>query len=80
MEQRAGFGDLCVDRYRAPEAWLGLMALTFVGTVFSIYLTALELFVIRAVCAWCLTSAVITALLLITVNSLVENKPAIQTA
>lgn len=60
--------------------WLGLMALTFVGTVFSIYLTALELFVIRAVCAWCLTSAIITALLLIAVNSLVENKPALKTA
>jgi uncharacterized membrane protein len=27
------------------------------GTVFSIYLTALEPFVIGATCAWCLTSA-----------------------
>jgi uncharacterized membrane protein len=61
--------------------WLGLMALTFVGTVFSIYLTALELFVIRAVCAWCLTSAIVTALLLVVVNHLVGRRaysPGIQ--
>lgn len=37
------------------------------GTLFSIYLTFLEPFVIGATCAWCLTSAVIiTALLLLT--------------
>jgi uncharacterized membrane protein len=36
------------------------------GTLFSIYLTYLELFVIHAVCIWCLTSAVIiTALMLL---------------
>lgn len=54
--------------------WLGLIGLTFLGTVFSIYLTALELFIIRAVCAWCLTSAVVTALLLIGVSQLVETQ------
>jgi uncharacterized membrane protein len=59
--------------------WLGLMGLTFVGTIFSIYLTALELFVIRAVCVWCLTSAVVTALLLIGVNRLVETRQATPT-
>ncbi len=36
------------------------------GTLFTIYLTYLELFVIHAVCIWCLSSAVIiTALMLI---------------
>jgi len=36
------------------------------GTLFSIYLTYLELFVIHAVCIWCLSSAVIiTALMLL---------------
>jgi uncharacterized membrane protein len=36
------------------------------GTLFSIYLTYLELFVIHAVCIWCLASAVIiTALMLL---------------
>jgi uncharacterized membrane protein/thiol-disulfide isomerase/thioredoxin len=41
---------------------LGLLALTLFGTLFSIYLTCLELFVIHAICAWCLSSAVITTL------------------
>ncbi len=34
------------------------------GVLFSIYLTYIELFVIHAVCIWCLTSAVIMALVL----------------
>lgn len=46
----------------APVALLGC---TLFGTLFSIYLTYLEPFVIRAVCAWCLTSAVIMAALLL---------------
>ena len=45
--------------------WL-LLAMTAFGVAFSIYLTYLEIFVIRAVCMWCLTSAVVmTALLLV---------------
>jgi uncharacterized membrane protein len=39
--------------------------MTGAGVLFSIYLTYLEPFVIRAVCAWCLTSAVIMAMLLL---------------
>ncbi|MEJ2746482.1 MAG: vitamin K epoxide reductase family protein [Anaerolineae bacterium] len=65
------------NRARAGQrqmVWLGLVALTFLGTIFSIYLTALELFAIRAICVWCLTSAVVTALLLILVNSLIEKR------
>jgi uncharacterized membrane protein len=38
-----------------------LLALSLAGVLFSIYLTYLEIFVIAAVCAWCLTSAVIVA-------------------
>lgn len=34
------------------------------GVLFTIYLTYLELFVIKAVCIWCLTSAVLMALVL----------------
>ena len=63
-----------VREEQRQSVWLGLMALTFVGVVFSIYLTALELFVIRAVCVWCLTSAVVSALLLVAVNRSVENR------
>jgi uncharacterized membrane protein len=33
--------------------------MTLFGTLFSIYLTFLEPFVIGATCAWCLSSAVI---------------------
>jgi thiol-disulfide isomerase/thioredoxin len=46
-------------------AQLGLIALTVFGTLFSIYLTLVELFAIRAVCAWCLSSAVFTTLLML---------------
>jgi len=35
------------------------------GTLFSIYLTYLELFVIRAVCIWCLSSAVIITIIML---------------
>ena len=42
-----------------------LFTMALFGVLFSIYLTYLELAVILAVCAWCLTSAVIMALLLV---------------
>lgn len=45
----------------APFAILGM---ALFGVLFSIYLTYLELFIIRAVCIWCVTSAVIMAALL----------------
>lgn len=40
-------------------ATLALLGMTLFGTLFSIYLTFLEPFVIGATCAWCLSSAVI---------------------
>jgi uncharacterized membrane protein len=42
-----------------------LLGLTLGGTLFSVYLTFLEPFVIGATCAWCLASAVITTLLML---------------
>jgi uncharacterized membrane protein len=48
----------------AGLAWPALLAITLSGTLFSIYLTFLEPFVIGATCAWCLTSAVLMAMLL----------------
>lgn len=42
---------------------LVLLGMTTFGTLFSIYLTFLEPFVIGATCAWCLTSAIIMTLL-----------------
>ena len=52
-----------------PQKWYFLAAqalwgMAFFGTLFSIYLTFLEPFVIGATCAWCLTSALIMTLLL----------------
>jgi len=53
----------------AELAPLAVFALALFGVLFSLYLTYLEPFVIRAVCAWCLTSAVImTALLLLSIR------------
>ena len=53
------------DDRRAEQAALALLGLATFGTLFSIYLTALEIFTIRAVCSWCLSSAVITTLLML---------------
>jgi uncharacterized membrane protein len=38
--------------------YLGLL-ISLVGTLFSVYLTYLEVFVIHALCQWCLASATI---------------------
>jgi uncharacterized membrane protein/thiol-disulfide isomerase/thioredoxin len=42
-----------------------LLAMALFGVLFSLYLTYIELFVILAVCIWCLISAVLMALILI---------------
>lgn len=57
-------------RNYAPEKWrklasMGLLGMTLFGVVFSIYLTYLEIFVIQAVCLWCLSSATVSTLLLV---------------
>ena len=43
----------------------GLIGMSVFGTLFSIYLTYIELFVIFAVCMWCISSAVIITLLML---------------
>jgi uncharacterized membrane protein len=43
---------------------LAIFGMALFGVLFSIYLTYLELYIIRAVCIWCLTSAVIMSLVL----------------
>jgi len=45
-------------------AALGVFGMALFGVLFSIYLTYLELYIIKAVCMWCLTSAVIMSLVL----------------
>ncbi len=49
----------------ARHASLAIFLMALLGTLFSLYLTYLEPFVIKAVCAWCLSSAVIITLILL---------------
>ena len=44
-----------------PYARLGAASLAFVGLAFSVYLLVLQLFVIDAVCVWCLANDVLIA-------------------
>ena len=59
--------------WMAGHASVVILGMAAFGTLLSIYLTYLEPFVIQAVCAWCLTSAV-----LITLIMLVNLVPAFQ--
>jgi uncharacterized membrane protein len=49
----------------ADYAPLAEHGMTILAVAFSLYLTFLELFVIKAVCAWCLTSAVVITLVML---------------
>lgn len=50
-----------------------LVAESAVGVLFSAWLTYLELFVIHAICIWCVTSAaIVTAILLVSIADLRE--------
>jgi uncharacterized membrane protein len=54
-------------------AQLAMLAMALFGTLYSIYLTYLEIWVIRAVCMWCISSAVlITLLMLLSVQPAAE--------
>lgn len=46
-------------------AAISFLGMAFFAVIFSLYLTYLEPFVIKAVCIWCLSSAVIATLLLL---------------
>jgi uncharacterized membrane protein len=54
----------------APIARLGAAMLALVGLVFSLYLLVLQLFVIDAVCVWCLANDVVIAPLLAVLTAL----------
>jgi len=52
------------ERFESSRRLTGALALvTGWGVVFTIWLTYLELFVIHAICRWCVGSAVMTVLL-----------------
>ena len=54
------------------HARLATWTMAFVGTAFSAYLTFLEPFVIGATCAWCISSALIMAALLVSATHAVR--------
>ncbi|MGA9347258.1 MAG: vitamin K epoxide reductase family protein [Anaerolineae bacterium] len=70
VEQRYVAGRL------ATLSVLGLLGLTLFGTLFSVYLTCLEVFVVRAICIWCLGSAVTTTILMLLVVVSVTGSPS----
>jgi uncharacterized membrane protein len=54
----------------SPTARLAAATIAFVGLVFALYLLALQLFVIDAVCVWCLVNDVLIAPLLAVLTAL----------
>lgn len=55
------------DRWAASRGIsVALVAMSGWGVLFSAWLTYLELFVIHAICAWCVVSAIIVTLIFIT--------------
>jgi uncharacterized membrane protein len=61
---------LVLIAWDAPMARLGAAMLALVGLVFSLYLLALQLFVIDAICVWCLANDVVIAPLLAVLTAL----------
>lgn len=59
----------------ASAITLATFALALAGAVFAIYLTYLELFVIDAICQWCVLTAIIIWLLTITEGALLLASP-----
>jgi uncharacterized membrane protein len=53
------------NEHLSDLAAVSLFATTAFGTLFSIYLTFLEPFVIGATCVWCLTSAILMTILML---------------
>ena len=52
---------LAAVAWDSPTARLGAATLALVGLLFSLYLLALQLFVIDAICSWCLANDVVIA-------------------
>lgn len=70
---------MCI--YRAVEGIsaralsLGLILMAFMAVLYSLFLTGLEMWVIHAVCAWCLGSAVISGVMLIVISKKFARRP-----
>jgi Predicted membrane protein len=59
---RAGLSPALADSRRPSQL---LVAMTGFGVLFSLWLTYLELFVIHAICQWCVISAILTTVLFV---------------
>ena len=59
----ASLGTLQVPAGTRSGAGNALLLLAMVGLGFTLYLTAIELFVLHAICRWCVGSAVIICLI-----------------
>jgi uncharacterized membrane protein len=57
-----GLSGRLADSLRLSEVLVGV---TTVGVLFSLWLTYLELFVIHAICQWCVVSAILAVVLLV---------------
>lgn len=56
---------------------VGLFFVSLVGVLFSAYLTYLELFVIEAICPWCVASAIVmTAIFVLALVDMVRGREA----
>lgn len=68
---------LALLAWDAPVARLAASAIAFTGLLFSLYLLALQLFVIDAICTWCLVNDVVVApaLALVTALRLRSSEP-----
>ena len=56
--------------WNTPSARLGAASLALIGLVFSMYLLSLQLFVIDAICVWCIVNDVVIAPLLAVLTAL----------
>lgn len=72
---------LIMLRWLRPSLTVSATATTFAialaGVIFAGYLTYVELFVLEAICQWCVVSALLTTLLLVTEGILVARLLAI---
>ncbi|MFL5605853.1 MAG: vitamin K epoxide reductase family protein [Gemmatimonadaceae bacterium] len=57
-----GLTDAMADSRRLSQA---LVVMTGTGVLFSVWLTYLELFVIHAICMWCVVSAILVTILFV---------------
>lgn len=60
---------------RRPDVWLS--ALSGVAVAFTVYLTYAELFVLRAVCQWCIVSQVVILAILVLALIGATRRPAV---